>query len=972
MFEINKIYHGFKLMEESKIDELQSIGRLFYHEKSGARLLHLENKDNNKVFSIGFRTPPPDDTGVPHIIEHCVLSGSRKYTTKEPFMDMVKGSLQTFINAMTFSDKTLYPVASRNEKDFYNLMDVYLDAVFYPKIYEVPEIFMQEGWHHEIFNKEDEVTYKGVVYNEMKGAYSTPETILREAISQSLFPDTCYKYSSGGNPDFIPDLTYESFLDFHRKLYHPSNSYIFLYGDGDIEKQLSYIDENYLSNFQKAEIDSHIDFQKPFSIRKELTDYYNISPETKADNKTYLSLNFVLGDSSNLESNLMNNIISKILIDSQAAPLKKALVDAGIGEDIFTVSAGGLQYGMGIAAKNTSVDKKKEFEEIIFKTLNKLVEEGIDKELIEASINMVEYDLREASGFPTKGIVYNILCMDSWLYDGNPIEHLKYGKVIKKLREKINTNYFEEYIKEKFINNNHSSLVIIEPKKGLTAEKEEAIKRKLNEFKKSLSEAELNKLIEDNTKLKNMQLSDDTEEAKATIPKLSISDVDPKVEVIPQKVIKDKELTILFHDIFTSKIAYLDLYFDNSMIEEEYIPYMNLLAGILGKIDTKHKSYGELSNSIYVSTGGIKFNTEAFVKNGKETELIPKFTVSGKAIGNNIMKLIELIAEIIFDTKIEDYNRIKELLLQIKSRMEMNIMIRGDSVASSRLASYFSASMNYVEKLKGLDFFWFVSDLAENFDEKKDTIIAKLNYVYKKVFNLNNLVVSFTGDKEDFSIVRDNLNIITEKLSRDKITQVKYSFNEEKLNEGILSNSNVQYVAKGYDFKKLGYKYDGSMRVLATILNGDYLHNRVRAQGGAYGVKISFEKSGLLTVSSYRDPNLNETLLAYDNMADYISNLNLNETELTQFIIGTIARFEPALTPHNKGKIQANRYITNTSIEDIQRIKDEILSTSMEKVKSFAPLLKDAMEEEYLCVLGNENKLKENKDLFGKLVKLMK
>ncbi|WIV12754.1 insulinase family protein [Proteiniborus sp. MB09-C3] len=972
MFEVNKIYNGFKLIQESKIDELQSVGRLFYHEKSGARLLHLENEDDNKVFSIGFRTPPTDDTGVPHILEHCVLAGSRKYTTKEPFMDMVKGSLQTFINAMTFSDKTVYPVASRNEKDFYNLMDVYLDAVFYPQIYELPEIFMQEGWHHEIFNKEDNITYKGVVYNEMKGAYSTPETILMEAVSRSLFPDTCYRYSSGGDPDAIPDLTHESFLNFHSKLYHPSNSYIFLYGDGDIEKQLAYIDENYLSNFDKIEVNSHIKRQEPFASKRELTNYYNISSDDNPENKTYLSMNFVLGDNSDLESYLMNDIISKILIDSQAAPLKKALIDAGIGEDIFVASAGGLQYGMGIVAKNTSIDKKEEFEDVIFKTLNKLVEEGIDKELIEASINVVEYDLREASGFATKGIMYKIRAMDSWLYDGNPIEHLKYDETIKKLRENIQSDYFEEYIKEKFINNNHSSLVIIEPKKGLAEEKEKTLQEKLNGFKNSLSEKELEKLIGDNVNLRNMQLSDDTEEAKATIPKLAISDVNPKAEVIPQEVIRDDEFTILFHDIFTSKIAYLDLYFDSSIIEEKYIPYMNLLAELLGKMDTKYKSYGELSNSIYVSTGGIKFNTEALIKEDNIQEFIPKFIVSGKAIGDNITTLISLMAELILDTKLEDHNRIKELLLQIKSRMEMNIFRRGNSVATSRVGSYFSAPWRYVEKLKGLDFFWFISDLAENFDNKKDEIVTNLNYVYNKIFNLNNLIVSFTGDNDDLTTVRDNLDIITERLNKDIFTQEKYSFSEEKLNEGILSNSNVQYVAKGYDFKKLGYEYHGSMRVLETILNGDYLHNRVRAQGGAYGVGISLERAGHLTVYSYRDPNLKETLSVYDNMADYISKLELNDTELTQFIIGAIARLEPAMTPYRKGQIQANRYIINITMEDIQEIRNEVLSTNIERIKSFVPLLNDTMKEEYICVLGNENKIKENERVFNNFVKLMK
>lgn len=970
MLEINKIYHGFRLLEESTVEELGSVARVFHHEKSGARLMQIANHDDNKVFSIGFRTPATDSTGVPHILEHCVLSGSRKYTTKEPFMDMVKGSLQTFINAMTFSDKTLYPVASKNEKDFFNLMDVYLDAVLYPKIYELPEIFMQEGWHHEIFNKEDKITYKGVVYNEMKGAYSSPETILMENIARSLYPDTSYQYSSGGNPDEIPELTYEDFLNFHKTLYHPSNSYIYLYGDGYIDKQLSHINDNYLSNFDRIEVDSHIAMQLPFTTRNEIIDYYSISMDDNDENKTYLSLNFVLADNTDLESYLMNNIIGQILIDSEAAPLKKALILAEIGEDIFSTNVGGLQPGFGIVAKNTTIDKKDLFKETIYDTLNKIVEDGLDKSLIEAAINIVEYDLREASKFPTKGLIYNMLALDSWLYDGNPISHLKYGDVINGLREKINTSYFEDFIKKYIINNPHSSLVIIQPKKGLGEEKEKILERKLDEYKKSLTEEELDLLILENNKLKEMQLGDDTEEAKATIPKLSISDVNPRVEEIPQEILKDKDTTILFHNIFTSKIAYLDLYFDISMLKEEHIPYANLLAGLLGKMDTETRSYSDLSNSIYVASGGIDFQAGNFIN--PDESFNPKIVVKGKAIGDGIVELIKLISEIIRSTKLEDYSRIKEIILQIKSRMEMNIVNRGNDVASARVSSYFSAPWNYTEKLIGLDFYWFICDMIENFDEKKEVLISNLKEVYKTIFNRNNLILSFTGDEEDLNIVKNNLGTIVEGLNSSKIIGQEYSFKEEKLNEGILSTSNVQYVSKGYNFNKLGYEYTGNMRVLMTILNGDYLHNRIRAQGGAYGAGISLEKSGRLVTYSYRDPNLKNTVAVYDQMSDFISKLNFTESELTQFIIGTMARLDPATTPHMKGQIATARYITNESLADVQKTRDQVLSTSLDNIKSMAPLLADTMKEEYLCVLGNEAKIKEEGHLFKRIVKLNK
>lgn len=971
-FEINKTYYGFKLLEEHKINELKSIGRLFIHEKSGAKLLHLENDDDNKVFSIGFRTPPSDSTGVPHIIEHSVLSGSRKYTTKEPFMDMLKSSLQTFINAITFSDKTMYPIASRNEKDFFNLMDVYLDAVFYPKIYEVPEIFMQEGWHHELQNKNDKITYKGVVYNEMRGAYSSPERVLSEKIDKSLYPDTCYQYSSGGNPDIIPELTYEGFLNFHKKFYHPSNSYIYLYGNGCIEKQLEFIDKNYLSNFDKTQIDSSIKMQQPFEKMNELECYYPISNDESDENRTYISLNFVIGEATDPETYLMISILKELLIESSAAPLKKALLDAGIGEDILSIETGGIQPGLAIIAKNTSATKKEQFKAVVFSTLNNLVEEGIDKKLIEACINIVEYDLREASNFPTKGLIYNMMALNSWLYDGNPTTHLQYEKTINKLRSSIDSNYFEKFIEKNIINNSHSSIVMMMPKKGLGEEKDKKSEEKLAQYKNSLTEKEIEELVEKNKKLTEKQLTPDTPEDKATIPQLSISDVDAKAKVIPQEIIKDGDITLLHHDIFTSKIAYVDFIFDVSMVDKELIPYINLLTEIIGKIDTETMSYSELSNEIYANTGGINLNPFVYVENGNDEIFYPKLIVQGKAIGDKVNKLLELTSELISASKIEDKKRIKEIIQQLKSRLEISIYDMGHIVSSGRVASYFSPTSKYGELLNGLDFYWFICDIVENFDDNSDEILYNLEKVYKMVFNKNNLILSFTGSSDDFRLVKDNLNVVTSKLNAEKFEAKDYDFSETKENEGILSPANVQYVSKGYNFKKLGYEYNGNMRVLATILSIDYLHNRIRAKGGAYGCGISFGRSGNVLTHSYRDPNLEETITVYDNIAKYIEDLNLDEDELTQYIIGTISQLDPATTPHMKGQMATAYYICHISQEDIQKERDEVLNTKLNDIKPLSQMLNDIMKQNYCCVLGNENKIKENKDLFNKLVPLKK
>ncbi len=558
------------------------------------------------------------------------------------------------------------------------------------------------------------------------------------------------------------------------------------------------------------------------------------------------------------------------------------------------------------------------------------------------------------------------------MYDSSPTTHLQYDETIKKLRNNINNGYFEKFIEERIINNSHSSMVIIEPKKGLGEEKINETKKKLAAYKQSLAEDDINNLIAQNEKLKTIQLSDDTEEAKATIPRLSLADVEPKALVIPQNIIKKDNYTILYHDIFTSKIAYVDFYFDISTLDDELIPYANILTWLLGKMDTKNMTYSDLSNEIYVNTGGINFNVNAYGENGCNEVFHPKFNINGKAIGDNIVKLLELTNTLITETKLEDKKRVKELLQQLKSRIEMVIYDMGHSIASVRVGSYFSPTMRYMDKVNGLDFYWFLSDILENFDENSEEIMSNLNSVYKKIFNINNLIVSFTGDKEDFSIIKDNLKVVTKSLNTEKIESKKFSFSEEKLNEGIFSSGNVQYVSKGYNFKKLGYDYNGSMLVLATILNGDYLHNRIRARGGAYGAGISFDTTGHVVTYSYRDPNLKETINTYDSMADYIKNLNLDESDLTTFIIGTMSRLDPALTPHMKGQIATIRYISNISQDEIQRTRDEVLSTKLENIRDLSLILENTMKQDYLCVLGNENKIKENEEVFNNIVKLKK
>jgi len=971
-FEINKLYHGFKLTEKYPVSDIDSMAHVFIHEKSGAKLLHLENDDDNKVFSVAFRTPPKDSTGVPHIVEHCVLSGSRKYATKEPFMDMVKGSLKTFINAMTFSDKTIYPVASRNEKDFFNLMDVYLDSVYFPKIYDVPEIFMQEGWHYDIHDKNEPLTYTGVVYNEMRGAYSTPEPILADLVSQALYPDTCYAHSSGGNPDFIPDLTPKAFTDFHKKYYHPSNSYIYFYGNGDIDKYLGHLNADYLSHFDSIEVDSVIHTQSPLSTQNEVTGFYPMSEDENDENKDYLTMSYNLGLVTDPIGYISGQILKHALVNSTAAPIKKALNDAGIGEDIIASINDGVQVGLSITAKNTSASRKDDFENVITTTLMQLIKKGLNKDLIKSSINIVEYDMREASRFATKGIIYHINSMQSWLYGDDPTLFLQFGPVLEELRVLVETDHFERYIDKNILQNQHKCFVTLRPEKGLGEKKAELLENKLAQHKATLSDTELDNLVEANKKLREKQLSPDSAEALATIPMLSVADVNKEPEEIPQKVIQEGPVTLLHHNIFANDISYVDYLFDLKTVPLELVPYTTMLSHLITKMDTNSKSYADMSNEIFKYTGGITLQPIVFIQGDSDKDFHPKLVIRSKAIGDNTIQMNALVRELLTETDLTNKKRLKDILQQTKSRLESNIINNGNSTAARRVASYHSLISNYSEHLTGLNYYWFLSDLLSDFDNKYNDVLSKLQNVYDMIFNVNNLVVSFTGVQSDYDMFMNDFPTLTESLNQTEYKTEQHVLSVKNINEGIQTSGNVQYVAKGSNFKDLGYTYSGKMTVLTTILNSEFLHDRVRAKGGAYGCSMALSRIGNVQVTSYRDPNLKETLAVYDDMASFIKDFDLDQESMTKFIIGAISRLDGALTPHMKGRTATADFIAGISQADIQQERDEILSTTPEDIRNFAPMLADLMRKNYRCVLGNDKTVKANEDVFEVLVSLKK
>ena len=968
-YQIGNVYHGFRLVEDKKINELHSQGLIFMHEKSGAQLFYVGNKDDNKVFSISFRTPPADSTGVPHIIEHSVLCGSRKFPLKEPFVELVKGSLNTFLNAMTFPDKTMYPVASRNDKDFRNLMDVYLDAVFYPNIYQSPETLMQEGWHYEIETPEAELTYKGVVYNEMKGAFSSADAILEQKILKTLFPETTYGHESGGDPEFIPQLTQEQFLDFHRTYYHPSNSYIYLYGDMDLMDTLKFLDEAYLTSFTRISVETAIPLQAPFSkTAREVYDY-PVSLTEKTADKTFFSLNFVVGQATNPETILAFQVLEHMLLESPAAPLRKALIEAGIGKDVF----GNFQEGMRqpvltIAVSGSNPDREDAFVKVVYQTLQQLTTAGIDKKLIEASINLLEFRLREANyGTNPKGLIYNINCMESWLYGESPFLQLEYEPVLAKIKTALTERYFENIIEQCLMDNTHRALVILKPRPGMTDQIDSQVREALAAYKATLTPAEIDVLIKQTRDLKRRQEAPDSPENLATIPLLDRADIKKEAEKIVLDVRQEGETTILFSPLFTNKIAYLSFYFDASVIPAEQIPYMYLLSDILGKISTEKYAYGDLANEVNIHSGGMGYDAAAYSEGTTDSVYYPKFIVSVKALVEKLPTVMGLLQQILTGSDYRDTKRLQEIVAETKENWSQSLFRLGRNIVATRTLAYFSPVGRYNEQAM-LTFYQFMVDIEKNFNTRKQEIADNLAAVAKKLFVKSNMLVGLTADEEHYPAFQTAFAGLAGSLGSEILPKQDYKLAFLECNEGLMTPGKVQYVAKAANFRNRGYSYRGSMRVLETMLRYDYFWTKIRVQGGAYGGFANFYRNGNMVFGSYRDPNLVESLQVFDQTAEYLRGLQCDEREMTKYIIGTMSKIDTPLTPPMKGERAASSYIRKITQQDIQIERDEILATGIEDIHALVDLVETAMRENYFCVLGNEDKIRQNEAVFRKII----
>jgi len=969
-----KTLKAYKIIEERDVADLNSKGYILEHIKTGARVLLLSNDDENKVFTIGFRTPASNSTGVPHIMEHSVLCGSKKFPAKDPFVELAKGSLNTFLNAMTYPDKTVYPVASCNDKDFQNLLDVYLDAVFYPNIYERQQIFKQEGWHYELESKEDEIIINGVVYNEMKGVFSSADDMLEREIMNSLFPDTTYSYESGGDPEVIPELSYQEFLDFHRKYYHPSNSYIYLYGDMDMAEKLDYIDREYLSKFDKLEIDSKIEVQKAFDEAKYSEISYSITNEEPIEDNTYLSYNTVIDTTLNKELYVAFQVIEYALLLAPGAILNQTLLDRGIGKDIEgSYECGTLQPYFSVIAKNSNISQLEEFKSTIKEVLKDVSENGFDKKSLLAAINYYEFKYREADfGSYPKGLMYGLQSFDSWLYDdAAPFMHIEQNETFKFLREQIDNNYFEDLVAKYLLNNNHASIVLVKPERGLTLKMDNELKEKLKAYKASLSADEVNQIVEDTKALKKYQEEASTKEELDSLPHLKIGDIKKEVQPFVYEEHKLGDTVILTQDIFTNGIGYLSLGFDITNISYDLFPYVGILKNILGLISTENYSYSELFNEININTGGITFGTSRYADANDSNKFKMMFEIRAKVKFEQLSFAFKMIDEVLFKSDFSDTKRIKELLFMLKSRLQASLPASGHTTAALRALSYSSKKALIGEKMGGVDFYHTIDELCNDFDSKKDELIEKLKILMSQIFTKEGLFADYTAAKSEYPLLEKEIAAFITKLYDKKNSEKIVAVECEKKNEGLKTASKVQYVAVAGNFKKDGLPYTGSLRVLKTMMAYDYLWINVRVKGGAYGCMNSYNKSGDSYLVSYRDPNLEKTLEIYKGAVKYLEEFDTDERDMTKYIIGTIAEMDTPLTPSAKGVRSMSAYLTGDSIENAQRERDEVLSTDVSAIRALSRYIESILKQNNICVVGSEEKIENSKDIFGVVSNLL-
>lgn len=959
--------NAYEVLKEEDLQDIHSKGWLLKHKKTGARVMLIENSDENKVFNIAFRTPPKNSTGVAHILEHSVLCGSREFPLKDPFVELVKGSLNTFLNAMTYPDKTCYPVASCNDRDFQNLMHVYLDAVFYPNIYKKEEIFRQEGWNYHLEKKEGPLKYNGVVYNEMKGAFSSPDDVLEREIMNSLFPDTTYGCESGGDPVNIPDLSYEEFLDFHRQYYHPSNSFIYLYGNMDMEEKLEFLDSHYLSAFDSLAIDSEIRDQEAFAQVKDIQKSYPVSEDEGEEDNTYLSYNMVVGEAADINLSLAFEVLDYALLSAPGAPLKQALLDAKIGKDIYGSFEDGIkQTYFSIVAKGANLSRKEEFIKVIRDTLTKIAEDGIDEKAVTAGINYYEFRFREAdfSSYP-KGLMYGLDILSSWLYDDTkPFCEVQLLEGFEFLKKALEEGYFEELIRKYLLDNTHGAILSLVPEKGLAAKRDKELEEKLENYRKSLSDEELTRMVENTKALEAYQEAEEAPEALTCIPMLSREDIKKEITGLTNEEHHVEDSLFLYHDVCTNGIGYADLLFEIHDFDVDTVHYLGLLKSVLGAVDTENYTYGELFNEVNARTGGIAYGIEVF-DDAQDTDAFrAMFAVRGKALYPEMDFMFSMIREVLTTSKLDDTKRLYEIIARVRSRAQASLASAGHSTAVLRGASYASPMAAFQDEMAGIGYYQFIEKLEKDFDSCKDEIVKNLRKVMEEVLRPENFCVSYTGERESLDVVKAQAAGIKKVLFNGQKPESVKQAPCIKKNEAFKTSGQVQYVAQNGNFRKKGLEYTGALEILKVILSYDYLWINLRVKGGAYGCMSGFKRNGESFLVSYRDPHLKRTLEVYQGVPDYIRAFEADEREMTKYIIGTISNKDVPRTPQMQGSISKTAYFSNVTEDMLQKERNQILGAQKEDIQKLAALVEAVLSDDQICVVGSETAIEKAEDVF--------
>lgn len=968
--ELNKIYAGFRLDRIERIDEINGTAYEMKHEKSGARLIYIDAPDTNKVFNIAFRTTPTDNTGVAHIMEHSVLCGSRKFPLKEPFVELVKGSLNTFLNAMTYPDKTMYPVASKNDKDFHNLMDVYLDAVFFPRVASDPEIVMQEGWHYELEKPEDPLTYKGVVFNEMKGVYSSPDSVLERHMMEVLFPDTTYGVDSGGDPDYITDLSYENFQKFYQTYYHPSNSYIFLYGQMDVEEHLAFIDQEYLSHFDAIDVsNTEITLQKAFTEPKQESFAYSVGSEESIEGKSLHALTYVLPDMTP-EKSLAFEVLTHALLTSPAAPLKQALVKAGMGSDVSGYYLDSIRQPLwNISVTGSDMGKEGDLQGIVEQYLQAMVSQGFDKDLLEASLNSIEFSLREADfGGRPIGLAYVIRMMDNWLYGKDPLELLHYEEALRTIRDGLDNGYFEQLVEETLLANPHKALISLYPEPGLQEKKDKLVAEQLAALKASMSPEQLDDIISKTRHLKERQEKPDTEEALATIPLLELSDLSADIEDVTRRDSQVGAAGFHFVPTFAKGINYVAYYFKLDCLTEEELFYADILSDMLGRIKAGDMSYDDVAKDVNFNLGGFSTDIVGITKDRSRQGYTPLFVVRAKALHSKLSELVRIVTYIIGKSDYTDLGRLTEIVNENKAIWDNEAFRRGHTLVTQRLL----AQVSEIGKFRDAGNFAFYKKLQDlvGDSDKMAALPSRLEAVAGKLFRANNLDILFVGEDGEDRVFLDLVHDSIKTMPVCELPQGQLQFAETIGNEGIYTAGKVQYVAQGGNFLDYGHKYVGAMSVLETILRYEYLWIRVRVQGGAYGAFANFYDNGNMVLCSYRDPNLTGTLTVYKELADYLDSFELNEREMRKYIIGTMSGLDVPMTPALAGPRAMSYYFSGADKASKVAYRQEVINCRPEEIKALAQVVRDVMSGNHVCTMGNEQKIKEAGPIFDSVVSL--